>query len=69
MKDSRYPRSELLGETVRIWDGPRLSVRAEGKLIAVIPEPVLVVEDVNGVRHYESPNLPIEVQETNWRRV
>lgn len=64
----RYPQSQHLGEQVRIWDGPKQYVRAQGKLIAVIPEPVLVVEDAEGKRYHESPSLAMDVQHTEWRR-
>lgn len=58
----------LLGETVRVLDGPGVTVRAEGKLIAIIPEPVLVIEDDEGNRHYESPNLPIFKRQVVWEQ-
>lgn len=50
----------LLGERIRVWDGQHHDIRAQGKLIAVVNGPVLVVEDDDGVRYYEASTLPIE---------
>jgi hypothetical protein len=43
---------------VRIWDGPHSSIRAEGRVVGIIEAPTIIVEDADGVHHYESSNLP-----------
>lgn len=54
------------GETrVRVWDGPKSSVVAEGTVIGVIEAPTLVVRANDGTKTYHSTDLPVEVQ--TWR--
>lgn len=58
---------ELLGERIRIWDGRHSSIRCEGRLIGIIPAPILVIEDDEGQRHYEPNSLPFDYEVREWR--
>lgn len=58
---------QLLGERVRVWDGQHASVRCEGTLIGIVPNPVLVIKDDDGVLHYESNGLPFDYEYRVWR--
>jgi len=52
---------DLVGKKVRIWDGPKASVRATGEVVGIIEPPTIIVRDDLGVDHYESSSLPREV--------
>lgn len=58
--------TETLGETVRVYYTGDEHPIATGKLIAIIPEPVLVIEDEDGARHYHPSSLRREVQHSEW---
>jgi hypothetical protein len=55
-----------VGKRVRVWDMQRGRVFVEGKVIGIIPAPVIIVEDDDGARHYHSTELPIETQRVEW---
>lgn len=51
----------VLGHRVRIYDGQRMAVRAEGRVVGIITVPTLVVREDDGRTFYEASSLPIEV--------
>ena len=46
---------------VRVWDGPHSSVCAQGRVVALIEVPALIIDGDDGERHHVSSALPIEV--------
>lgn len=57
---------ELLGRRVRVFDGQRADVRAEGEVVGIILEPTLAIRLDDGTRAYESSGLPLEVERREW---
>ena len=57
----------VLGKRVRVHDGQRSSVRAEGEVVAVIEAPTLVIRQDDGTIAYESSDLPVEYAYVEWR--
>jgi hypothetical protein len=53
--------ADLIGKTVRIWDGPHFSVRAEGKVIGICEVPTIIVRDEHGNHHHEASSLPRDI--------
>ena len=59
--------ASVLGKRVRVHDGQRSSVRAEGEVVAVIEAPTLVIRQDDGTIAYESSDLPVEYAYVEWR--
>lgn len=59
--------AQYLGETVRVYYNYADEPAVIGKLVAIVPEPVLVIDDEDGVRHHVASSLRIEVLHTEWR--
>lgn len=57
---------ESLGKTIRVFYNGVDHPAVEGTLVAVCPEPVLVVDDAQGERHYFAASLRREVQHVEW---
>lgn len=55
-----------VGKTVRVYYNGDDSPAVEGTLVAVCPEPVLIIDDAEGVRHYFAASLRREVQHVEW---
>lgn len=56
----------LLGQRVRVYDGSRSSVRAEGEVIGVIIPPTLCIRQDDGTIAHESSDLPVEYRVVDW---
>src|SRR6185437_14203516 len=69
--NSEHPMrpEDSLGKTIRVYYngfGRDDDLAVEGMLIAVVPTPVIVVDDAQGERHYLSSTLRREVQHVEW---
>lgn len=57
----------VLGKRVKVYDGQRSGVRAEGEVVGIIVAPTLVIRQDDGTRAYVSSDLPVEYAYVEWR--